>query len=123
MREATDIGRDDHLRRPRLQMTQLAGAQLLRQIGLQQGIRAGRAAAQMRFSHWQQFGAAGGEQRLDDAAHLLAMLQGAGRMKADALGHARCARRSRAARRQGIALGGEVLGQITRERHHPLGFA
>src|SRR5471032_1159530 len=92
---AADVGRDDGLRAGRLQMGQLAVAQLQRQLLLQDRIGAGRAAAQMTVGAQHHIDAGRAQQAFDLAAYLLAMLQGAWRVigdfrvrRADFSGHA-----------------------------------
>ena len=67
------------------QVPELAVAQLHRELGLQQRVGAGRAAAQVRFvQRHAHVEAELVQMRLDPAAQLLAVLQGAGRMECEA---------------------------------------
>src|SRR5256885_1272483 len=81
VREAADVRRRDERRPPGLQCRQLARAQLARNGGLGERIRAGRAAAKMCIVYRREPRAPPCKQRLPPAADLLALLQGAGRLE------------------------------------------
>lgn len=81
MRLAADVGSEDFGWRIRGQRFNFVGEQALGQFGLQDGIGARRAAAQMRIRNGDEIEAEIGEQRLDLAFHLEAMLQRARRLE------------------------------------------
>ena len=106
---AADVGGGDALGPPRLQRPELAPAQLARKRRLQQRVGARRAAAQVRVVDRRQIESRARQDRLDPAADLLAVLQGAGRLEGDA---ARLPER-------GQALGLDDLREVAGQRALP----
>ena len=84
MRDAADVGGHNHLRFHLAQVAELAVAQLVSNFWLQHGIRAGRAAAQVRLAACSfDVETQRPQVLLNPTAQLLAVLQRAGRVKGD----------------------------------------
>src|SRR4051812_14457762 len=81
MAQAADVGGGDDLRRTGVERRELAAAQLAGDLGVQERVRAGGAAAKVRVVYRRELIAGGPQQRLDLAADLLAVLQRAGRLE------------------------------------------
>ena len=85
MLDAADVGADDHLRLQRRQAGELAIAQLVRKLRLQQAVGARRAATEVAVAGREaDIEAQHGQVRFNPAAQLLTMLQRARRMKGQA---------------------------------------
>lgn len=116
--DAADVGAGDHGGLQFVQMAELAVAQLVRQLGVEHGIGAGRAAAQVRLvARHLHREAERGQVGLDAAPELLPVLQGAGRVEADDLLRVGLARQLRLQHRhqRGQELA-QVLGQLADAR-------
>ena len=111
MRLAADVRRRDHVRPLGLERDQLAAVELLRELGLQDRVGAGRAAAQVRIGDRQQLVADRAQHLLDAAAELHAVLQRARRMERDPL----AAEVHRDLRRDPLPLGADHLDRVARE--------
>ena len=117
MREATDVRGGDSLGRPGVERGQLVVPQLTGKRRLQDRVRAGRSAAQVRIGNGNQLAARSLEHRFHLAAHLLAVLQAAGRMEGHLGARDRgCAKK----RRERGQLCSKNLGQVQRERRDTL---
>src|SRR5687768_10928578 len=81
VREAADVRGGDDVGATGLERAELAGAQLARDFRVQQRVGAGGPAAEMRVVHRLERVSGRGQQRLDLAADLLAVLQRARRLE------------------------------------------
>ena len=115
MLDATDVRGHDAFGSQRVQVPELAIAQLVRDLGKQHGVRAGGAAAQVTLGRHFDIEAECGELCID-AAQLLPMLQGARGVK----GHARTRARQTVAEREPDVR--KELGEIPGERRDALCF-
>ena len=92
VREAADVGGGDRMRAGRPAARRACALRSSPEsLRLQERVGARRAAAQVRIGHRRELVARAREQRLDLAAHLLAVLQRAGRLERDRAAVGRCA--------------------------------